>query len=216
MRDRIADWVCSLALLASACECLALEVRHGQRSEVAELAEGFAAGQIGSSAMPHKKNPVTAEKICGLFRLVRSYIVPVMEGIPLWHERDISHSSVERVCLPDASMLVEHILISTTGLVRGLVVDESRMRAILGDAKFVISDGAVVALMSAGMRREIAHELVQAAASGDGSAADFAERITAEARNRGFEVDGRWVAVAVQPLSDRLDHVFERVAALQA
>jgi adenylosuccinate lyase len=112
-----------------------------------------------------------------------------MEGIPLWHERDISHSSVERVCLPDASMLVEHIL---------------------------ISDGAVVSLMNAGTRREMAHELVQAAASGDGSAADFAERISAEARNLGFEVDGSWVAVAAQTLSDRLDHVFERVAALLA
>ena len=93
MRDGIAEWVGALAILATVCEAVALEVRHGQRTEVRELSEPFGRGQKGSSAMPHKKNPIRSERICGLARVVRGYVTPVMEGIPLWHERDISHSS---------------------------------------------------------------------------------------------------------------------------
>src|SRR6201999_4412233 len=104
IRDGIAEWVSALAVLATVCEAIALEVRHGQRTEVRELAEPFGRGQKGSSAMPHKKNPIRAERVAGLARVVRSYVTPVTEGIPLWHERDISHSSVERVALPDASI----------------------------------------------------------------------------------------------------------------
>ena len=100
LRDGIAEWVSVLALIASVCDAIAIEIRHGQRTEVAELAEPFGAGQKGSSAMPHKKNPVRAERISGLARVVRAQVVPVMEGIPLWHERDISHSSTERIALP--------------------------------------------------------------------------------------------------------------------
>ena len=103
-RDGIAEWVSVLALTATACEAIALEVRHGQRTEVAELAEPFGKGQKGSSAMPHKRNPVIAERICGLARIVRAQVTPVLEGMPLWHERDISHSSTERVALPDAAI----------------------------------------------------------------------------------------------------------------
>src|SRR6201982_4124499 len=104
MRDGIAEWVSALAVLATVCEAVALEVRHGQRTEVRELAEPFRSGQKGSSSMPHKKNPIRSERICGLARVVRSYVIPVTEGIPLWHERDISHSSVERIALPDAAI----------------------------------------------------------------------------------------------------------------
>ena len=117
-RDGISEWVSVLALLATVCEAIALEVRHGQRTEVRELAEPFAAGQKGSSAMPHKKNPIRSERICGLARVVRAQVVPVMEGIPLWHERDISHSS-ERVALPDAAIATDYLLDLTTGLVTG-------------------------------------------------------------------------------------------------
>src|SRR5262249_48501860 len=128
MRDGIAEWVSALALLATVCEAVALEVRHGQRTEVAELAEPFRLGQKGSSAMPHKKNPIRSERICGLARMVRSYVTPVTEGIPLWHERDISHSSVERIALPDAAIATDYLTYLTTGLVGGLAVDAHRIR----------------------------------------------------------------------------------------
>src|SRR5947208_4188672 len=130
-RDGIAEWVSVLALLATACDAIALEVRHGQRTEVRELAEPFSAGQKGSSAMPHKKNPIRSERICGLARVVRAYVTPVTEGMALWHERDISHSSVERVALPDAAIATDYLLHLTTGLIGGLVVDAARMRANL-------------------------------------------------------------------------------------
>ena len=110
LRDGIAEWVSVLALIASVCDAIAIEIRHGQRTEVAELAEPFGTGQKGSSAMPHKKNPVRSERISGLARVVRAQVVPVMEGIPLWHERDISHSSTERVALPDAAIATDYML----------------------------------------------------------------------------------------------------------
>ena len=106
-RDGIAEWISAVAVTASVCEAIALEVRHGQRTEVRELAEPFRAGQKGSSAMPHKKNPIRSERICGLARLVRGYVTPVTEGMALWHERDISHSSVERIALPDAAIALD-------------------------------------------------------------------------------------------------------------
>src|SRR6202034_3469918 len=123
IRDGIAEWVSALAVLATVCEAIALEVRHGQRTEVRELAEPFRTGQKGSSSMPHKRNPIRSERISGLARVVRSYVTPVTEGIPLWHERDISHSSVERIALPDAAIGADYLLHLTTGVVEGLVVD---------------------------------------------------------------------------------------------
>ena len=128
MRDSLGTWAYAMASLATICDAVALEVRHGQRQEVRELFEGKAPGQQGSSSMPHKTNPVTSEKIAGLARLARSYVMPITEGIVLWHERDISHSSVERVALPDLSAIVEHILISTTDLVKSLGVNVAQMR----------------------------------------------------------------------------------------
>src|SRR5205823_13820218 len=118
-----------LAMLATACEAIALEVRHGQRTEVRELAEAFSAGQKGSSAMPHKRNPIRSERICGLARVVRGYVTPVMEGMALWHERDISHSSVEPVALPGAAIAPDYLLHLTTGVITGLRVDAARMLA---------------------------------------------------------------------------------------
>src|SRR6201999_1551598 len=129
MRDGIAEWVSVLALAATVCEAIALEVRHGQRTEGRELAEPFRSGQKGSSAMPHKKNPIRSERIDGMARLVRAYVTPVTEGMPLWHERDISHSSVERVALPDAATATDYLLAQTTSLMSGLTVDAARMRA---------------------------------------------------------------------------------------
>src|ERR1700727_2902270 len=120
MRDGIAEWVAALALAATVCEAIALEVRHGQRTEVRELAEPFRAGQNGTSDMPHKKNPIRSERSTGLARVIRGYVTPVTEGIPLWHERDISHSSVERIALPDAAIGTDYLLHLTIGLVEGL------------------------------------------------------------------------------------------------
>src|SRR5919206_2861781 len=144
LRDGISEWVAALAVIATVCEAIALEVRHGQRTEVRELSEAFGSGQKGSSAMPHKKNPIQSERIAGLARVVRAAIVPVMEGIPLWHERDISHSSTERVFLPDAAITTDYLLHLTTGLVSGLVVDADRMRANLDSTGGVIYTPSVL------------------------------------------------------------------------
>src|SRR5579872_2723299 len=165
MRDGMAEWTGALALAASVCEAVALEVRHGQRTEVRELAERFRAGKEGSSAMPHKKNPVRAERICGLARVVRGYVTPVTEGIPLWHERDISHSSVERIALPDAAIATDYLVHLTTGLMEGLVVNVDRMRSNLDiTGGLMYSSAVLLELVSAGMSREDAYALVQAAA----------------------------------------------------
>ncbi|HZJ72632.1 MAG TPA: adenylosuccinate lyase, partial [Planctomycetota bacterium] len=128
-RDRHAELLAALALLGTAVEQIALGVRHWQRTEVGEAEEGFGAGQKGSSAMPHKKNPILSENLCGLARLLRSYAQAGLEDVALWHERDISHSSVERVALPDATILADFMAARATGLVKGLIVHERRMRA---------------------------------------------------------------------------------------
>ncbi len=165
LRDGIAEWVSVLAIIATVCEAVALEVRHGQRTEVRELAEAFTAGQKGSSAMPHKKNPVRSERICGLARIVRAQVVPVLEGIPLWHERDISHSSAERIALPDAAIAADYLLEQTAGLVTGLVVDVARMRANLdATGGLIYSSAVLLELVEQGMSREDAYSLVQRAA----------------------------------------------------
>jgi adenylosuccinate lyase len=165
LRDGISEWTGVLALIASVCEAVAIEVRLGQQTEIAELAEPFGQGQKGSSAMPHKQNPVRSERISGLARVVRAQVVPVMEGIPLWHERDISHSSTERVALPDAAAATDYLLKETTSLIAGLVVDKARMRENLDATRGLIYTSAVLLeLVTAGMSREGAYTLVQAAA----------------------------------------------------
>src|SRR5919206_195110 len=165
LRDSISEWVSALAVLATVCEAIALEVRHGQRTEVRELSEAFGSGQKGSSAMPHKKNPIRSERIAGLARVVRAAVVPVMEGIPLWHERDISHSSTERVFLPDAAITTDYLLHLTTGLVSGLVVDADRMRANLDSTGGVIyTPSVLLGLGGGGPSRGGAYAPVQSAA----------------------------------------------------
>src|SRR5436305_6606984 len=144
IRDAISEWVAALAVIATVCEAVALEVRHGQRTEVRELEEPFGSGQKGSSAMPHKRNPILCERVCGIARVVRAQVVPVMEGIPLWHERDISHSSAERIALPDAAIGTDYLLDLTTRLVTGLTVDVERMRHNLDLTGGLIYTGAVL------------------------------------------------------------------------
>src|SRR5436309_1213516 len=161
-RDRHAAFVASLALATALCEKIALEVRHLQRTEVREAEEYFAKGQKGSSAMPHKRNPVTSEQICGLARVVRGNVQPAYEDIALWHERDISHSSVERVILPDSTILADYLLDKTTRLVDQLLVYPERMRRNLDLTKGLVFSGQLLLdLAAAGMLREKAYRVVQ-------------------------------------------------------
>ena len=218
MRDGIAEWVSALALAATVCEAVALEVRHGQRTEVRELSEPFGRGQKGSSAMPHKKNPIRSERICGLARVVRGYITPVMEGVPLWHERDISHSSVERVALPDVAITVDYLLHLTTGLVSGLVVDAERMRANLdATGGLIYSSAALLELVASGMAREDAYALVQAAAMETWNAGiPFRDALRKEAAARGQWIDEARLDEACRPerYVARLGPVFARLEGL--
>jgi adenylosuccinate lyase len=217
-RDGIAEWVSALAVTATACEAIALEVRHGQRTEVAELAEPFSAGQKGSSAMPHKRNPIRCERICGLARMVRAFVTPVMEGMALWHERDISHSSVERVALPDAAIVTDYLLHLTTGLVRGLVVDAARMRANLDATGGLIHTSSVLLeLVSAGMSREDAYELVQSAAMATWeTGVAFRETLRKRAAMAGRQLDEARLDQVCRPerYVENLRPVFERLSAL--
>jgi adenylosuccinate lyase len=161
-RDRHAELLAALAVLASSLDRFALEIRHLARTEVREVEEPFARGQKGSSAMPHKRNPIVSERICGLARLVRGYALVGMENVALWHERDISHSSAERVALPDAFLAVDYILDRFAWLVEGLVVRPERMRANLETTGgLFFSQRLLLALVDSGLDRDSAYRMVQ-------------------------------------------------------
>ncbi len=173
-RDRHAAFFAAMALLAAGIERLATNVRHWQRSEVGEAEEAFTAGQKGSSAMPHKRNPILSENLCGLARVVRAAVAPALEDVSLWHERDISHSSVERMLLPDATSTLAFMLERAAGLVDGLVVYPDHLRKNLERAgELYFSEAVLLALVEAGMARQDAYVLVQRSAmrawSGDGA-----------------------------------------------
>lgn len=161
-RDRHAQYVTTLALIGSSLDKMALEIRHLQRTEVSEAFEPFGANQQGSSAMPHKRNPEKCERVCGLARVLRGYAVTAMEDVALWHERDISHSSAERVILPDSTALLHYILWLFNTVMEGLEVDEQRMRANLDMTRGLIySSRILLALVDKGMDRQEAYKLVQ-------------------------------------------------------
>ena len=161
-RDRHAYFFNALALIASSAERLATEVRHLQRTEVLEAEEYFSSGQKGSSAMPHKRNPVLSENITGLARLVRSYSIPGMENIVLWHERDISHSSVERNIGPDATVTLDFLLVRLNNVVANLVVHPKTMENNLNKFKgLIFSQGVMLKLTQKGVKREDAYKVVQ-------------------------------------------------------
>jgi adenylosuccinate lyase len=161
-RDRHAAFALTLALVAASAERWATEFRHLQRTEVGEVEESFAKGQKGSSAMPHKRNPIIAERICGLARIVRGHALAALENVALWHERDISHSSAERVLFPDATILLDFILAELEGLVAGHQVFPQRMLANLRSSRGLwASQGALLALTRAGLERRQAYEAVQ-------------------------------------------------------
>jgi adenylosuccinate lyase len=161
-RDRHAQLVCTMAVAASSLDRLATELRHLQRTEVREAEEAFTPGQKGSSAMPHKRNPITAERISGIARVVRGHSVAALEDVALWHERDISHSSVERIILPDAFLALDYMLARSRTLVEGLVVRPERMREVLESSHgLVYSQRVLLGLVEAGLSREDAYALVQ-------------------------------------------------------
>jgi adenylosuccinate lyase len=161
-RDRHAYFVSTLALIGATLEKIATEIRHLQRTEVLEVEEFFSKGQKGSSAMPHKRNPILSERICGMARLLRGYAVTAMENVALWHERDISHSSAERIILPDSCICLDFILSETIKILRNLVVYPERMRQNLELTKGLIySQELMLALVNKGLTREQAYQLVQ-------------------------------------------------------
>ena len=161
-RDRHAEFFSVLAIMASTIEKMALEIRHLQRTEVLEAEEYFSKGQKGSSAMPHKRNPIGSENLCGLARIVRNNAISAFENIPLWHERDISHSSVERVIGPDSTILMDYMLHRMTNILNKLMVYPKNMRANLDKLKgLIFSQQVLVALAEAGVTREDAYKLVQ-------------------------------------------------------
>jgi adenylosuccinate lyase len=218
-RDRHAAFFAALAVTASGVERLATEVRHLQRSEVREAEEFFHPGQKGSSAMPHKRNPVLSENLTGLARLVRSHVVPALENVVLWHERDISHSSVERVIAPDATIALDFALTRATGMVERLVVYPERMKANLDALGGVVhSQKVLLALTQAGMSREDAYAAVQAAAMetwhalGAAGAPGFRDRLLANPAVRS-RLDAATLDAAMDPARDfaHVDSIFDRV-----
>ena len=214
-RDRHAALLSTLALCAASLERFATEIRHLARTEVREVQEPFGAGQKGSSAMPHKRNPVVAERICGLARVVRAAAAVGLENVPLWHERDISHSSAERVVVPDAFLALDYMLDRFAWLMDGLVVDARRMRENLEASHgLVLSQRVLSALVAAGLARNDAYRLVQRhALRAWDEGLSFEELVRADA-----EI-GPHLDASVFDLADAVKHVdvlFERLSALTA
>src|SRR5918911_2655956 len=203
-RDRHAEVLASLAVLGSTLEKMALEIRGAQRTEVRELAEPFERGQKGSSAMPHKRNPILAERLCGMARLLRGYAIVGFENNALWQERDISHSSAERVVLPDSTILAYYMVRTTTRILRGLEVYEDRMLENLNSGGGIVFSGRVLlALVESGMNRDEAYRVVQDAAmrAWEGEAG-FRELLSKDADVR-------------ERLGDRLGALFDPAYALR-
>lgn len=169
-RDRHAHFIQTLALIAASIEKFATEIRHLQRTEVMEVEEPFETGQKGSSSMPHKRNPIGCENLCGLSRVIRSHAMAALENVPLWHERDISHSSVERIILPDATILLDYMLNRFTGIVKRLAVYPDKMAENMEKSGGIVySQKVLLLLIKKGMKREDGYKIVQeiAATQGD-------------------------------------------------
>ena len=213
-RDRHAEYVFALAVTAATLEKIALEIRHLARTEVREVEEPFEEGQKGSSAMPHKRNPVLSERVGGLARLLRANLQAGLENVALWHERDISHSSVERVILPDSTELLDYMLATSQHVLDGLRVFPERMRENLNlGGGLVYSQAVLLALIDRGVSREDAYSIVQqAAAHAWDQGADFRERLLADER---FPLSNDELAPLFQPRLDHLDAVFARLDKLE-
>jgi adenylosuccinate lyase len=213
-RDRHAEVMTTLALIAASLEKFATEVRALQKTEVREVEEPFAPGQKGSSAMPHKRNPVGCEQVAGLARLVRTNALASLENVALWHERDISHSSVERVVVPDSFLALDHMLARFTRIVRGMTVDEARMRQNLDLGRGLVFSGQLLLELTAkGMRREDAYRVVQShAMEAWQSGGDFRQRVLADPEVRNVlseaEIEGLF---RLERYLTHVDAVFDRV-----
>ena len=213
-RDRHAFFVATLGILASSLDRVATEIRHLQRSDVREVEEPFGRGQKGSSAMPHKRNPVKCENVSGLARLVRSYVQAALENVPLWHERDISHSSVERVMLADATILCDFMLNRMAGVVDGLHVYPERMLQNMQITRgLIFSQTVLLALTKAGMTREDAYQVVQDNAMRTwGGEAAFKELLLADSKVlETLGADGVEACFDPQRLLGHVDTIFDRV-----
>jgi len=213
-RDLHANYIATLAGMACSLEKIALEIRHLQRTEVREAEEPFAAGQKGSSAMPHKRNPIVCEQICGLARIVRSNAQAAFENVALWHERDISHSSVERVILPDSTILIDYLLSRTAWLISGLGVNADRMRRNVNLTKGLIFSGQLLLdLAAAGMLREEAYRLVQQhAMDAWENESDFRAAVEADSRIRGYLTEKQLSsAFSLERQLGNVELIFQRV-----
>jgi adenylosuccinate lyase len=215
-RDRHAEFLSALALTGATLEKVALEIRHLQRTEVREVQEPFEDRQKGSSAMPHKRNPILSERICGLARLLRAYLQAGLENVALWHERDISHSSVERVILPDSSIVLDYMLHLATTVMDGLRVFPERMRENLqSSGGLVYSQPVLLALIDAGLSRDEGYAIVQsAAAAAWDHGADFRGELGADERVRGV-LSAEELASLFEPRLEHLDAVFSRLEKLE-
>jgi adenylosuccinate lyase len=216
-RDRHAELLAALALTAASLEHFALEIRHLARTEVREVEEPFRRGQKGSSAMPHKRNPVVAERICGLARVVRGAAVVGLENVALWHERDISHSSAERVVIPDAFLAVDYMLDRFTWLMEGLVIKPERMRRNLEASHgLFFSQRLLLALVERGLERGRAYELVQRVAMRAWEEEqDFAELARSDSElTSALDPDGFDAVFDLGAYTRHVDVVFERLQAL--
>jgi adenylosuccinate lyase len=213
-RDRHAEVMTTLALVAASLEKFATEVRALQKTEVREVEEPFASGQKGSSAMPHKRNPVGCEQVAGLARVVRANALASLENVTLWHERDISHSSVERVTVPDSFLALDHMLARFTRIVKGMTVDEARMLRNLELGKGLVFSGQLLLELTAkGMRREDAYRIVQGhAMEAWRTEGDFRARVLADPEVRAALGEAEIAAVFDLPrYLKHIDAVFERV-----
>jgi adenylosuccinate lyase len=213
-RDRHAEYLFALAVTGATLEKIALEIRHLARTEVREVEEPFEEGQKGSSAMPHKRNPVLSERVAGLARLLRANLQAALENVALWHERDISHSSVERVILPDSTEVLDYMLATTHHVLEGLRVFPERMRENLNvGGGLVFSQAVLLALIDRGISREEAYGIVQgAAAAAWDEGADFRQRLLADER---FPLSEGELAPLFEPKLDHLDAVFARLDKLE-
>ena len=213
-RDRHAQYVATLAIIAASLERVATEIRHLQRTEVREVEEPFGAEQRGSSAMPHKRNPVGAEQVCGLARVVRANSLAAMENVSLWHERDISHSSVERVILPDSTILVDYLLDRMTEIIANMKVFPERMLRNLNATRGLVFSGQLLQdLVERGASREDAYRWVQAhAMAAWESETSFQERVAADPNIRRF-LDGKALdrTFDLKRQLRSVDAIFERV-----
>ncbi|HYZ10280.1 MAG TPA: adenylosuccinate lyase [Actinomycetota bacterium] len=211
-RDRHAEFVSALAIAAATIETIAVELRHLARTEVREIEEPFEPGQKGSSAMPHKRNPVLCERLTGLARVVRAAVQPALEDVALWHERDISHSSVERVILPDATIALDYMLHVAEHVIRRMRVFPDRMRANLeAGGGLAFSQRVLLALIDRGMGRDQAYRLVQeAAAEAWDRGADFRDEVRART-----DLSDRDVDAAFEPRLGHLEGVFARLEKLE-